>query len=206
MKHNQAKASVYQLKVTLDGIEPPIWRRLLVPSNITLDQFHGVIQVAMGWTNSHLHQFIVGKKYYGMLNNDEMDDELETIDERLYTLAQIATHKGALVVYQYDFGDNWEHLIIVEEILPAEKKSQPRCLDGARACPPEDVGSTCGYEDFLKAIKNPKHKEHKAMLDWAGGKFDPEALSVEAVNRTLKELQKAGSLEELWPCEEEELI
>ena len=72
--------------------------------------------------------------------------------------------------------------------------------------PPEDVGSTCGYEDFLKAIKNPKHKEHKEMLEWVGGKFEPEAFSVEAVNRTLKELQKSGSLEALWPCEEEELI
>jgi hypothetical protein len=135
---------------------------------------------------------------------EEMDDVSETNDEKLFTLAQIASHKGALVVYAYDFGDNWQHLIIVENILPATRgKSQPQCLDGARACPPEDVGGTSGYEDFLRVIKNPRHKEHKAMLEWAGGKFNPAAFSVEAVNRTLKELQKAGSLEALWPCEED---
>jgi hypothetical protein len=108
MKEKRPQAAVYQIKVTLDEIAPPIWRRLLVPSNITLNQLHGVLQISMGWTNSHLHQFIVGKKNYGMLD-DEMDPDDKTEDERLFTLAQIAKHKGALVVYQYDFGDNWQH-------------------------------------------------------------------------------------------------
>jgi hypothetical protein len=144
-----AVVECFQLKVTLDGIEPPIWRRLLVPSDIKLKKLHEVLQVAMGWTNSHLHQFVVGKTYYG-IPDTEFEEPNETKDERRFTLAQVAAGKGAKLVYEYDFGDSWEHSIVVEDVRPAEGKAvHPQCLDGARACPPEDVGSTPGAVPFV---------------------------------------------------------
>jgi hypothetical protein len=167
---------------------------LLVPSDINLHELHEVLQVAFGWTNSHLHQFVVGGTYYGV-PDDEFEGPAETKDERRYTLAQIAKRKGAKLVYEYDFGDNWEHLIVVEDIRTAEGKTiQPQCIDGARSSPPEDVGSVSGYENFLKAIRNPKHPEHKEMLEWIGGRFDPETFSMEATNEDLKDLHKHGLL------------
>jgi hypothetical protein len=185
-------ADTYQLKVTLDGIEPPIWRRLLVPGDINLVKLHEVLQVAMGWTNSHLHQFIVGDTYY-VIPDEDFEGSSESKDERRYTLAQLAKRKGANVVYEYDFGDGWEHLIAVEEVRAADAKTvQAQCLDGARACPPEDVGSIPGYDHFLKAIKNPKHPEHEEMLEWIGGRFDPEAFSVAGANEDLKNWRKHG--------------
>ncbi len=195
-------ADAYQLKVTLDGIAPPIWRRLEVPGDIDLEKLNEVIQVAMGWTNSHLHQFIVGDTYYG-IPDDELDDPMEAKDERRYTLARIAKKTGDGFVYQYDFGDNWEHLIVVEGIRTSETPVVPSCLAGDRHCPPEDVGSIPGYENFMKAIKNPKHPEHEELLEWVGGSFNPEAFSIEITNQDLKELRMAGSLEALWAGEEE---
>ncbi len=185
-------ADTYQLKVTLDGLEPPIWRRLLVPSDINLEKLHEVLQVAMGWTNSHLHQFVVGDTYY-VIPDDVFEGSSESKDERRYTLAQLAKRKGAKVIYEYDFGDGWEHLIVVEEVRVADGKAvQAQCLDGARACPPEDVGSIPGYDNFLEAIKDPKHPEHEDLLEWVGGRFDPEAFSVEGVNADLKNWRKHG--------------
>ncbi|NNN06771.1 MAG: plasmid pRiA4b ORF-3 family protein [Elusimicrobia bacterium] len=199
-KHGPAsrKASAaYQLKVTLEGIAPPIWRRLEVPGDMDLEKLHEVIQVAMGWTNSHLHQFIVGETFYG-IPDDDMDDPLEAKDERRYTLAQIAKKTSAKFVYQYDFGDNWEHLIVVEGIRVGKTPAPPKCLAGERRSPPEDVGSVPGYKDFLKAVRNPKHPEHKNLLEWVGGKFDPETFDVEIINQDLAGLRMAGSLESFW--------
>ncbi|MBI5629894.1 MAG: plasmid pRiA4b ORF-3 family protein [Elusimicrobia bacterium] len=194
MAGTKSTAQTYQLKVTLDGIEPPIWRRLAVPSDINMKKLHEVLQVAMGWTNSHLHQFIVGKTYYG-IPDDEVVGPEETKDERRYTLAQLAKGKGSKLVYEYDFGDGWEHLIAVEDVRPVEgKAAHPVCLDGARACPPEDVGSIPGYENFLAAIKDPKHPEHEDMVEWIGRPFDPEAFTVEAVSMELREWRKHGLL------------
>lgn len=198
-KKSTQTAQTYRIKVALDGIEPSIWRRLLVPSDINLLKLHEVIQVAMGWTNSHLHQFIVGKTFYG-IPDDEIEGAVEIKDERKHTLSQIVKKKGAKIVYEYDMGDSWEHLIIVEEVLqPGERADHPTCLAGARACPPEDVGSTSGYENFLAAIKDAKHPEHKDMLEWIGRPFDSEAFSVDAVNEDLKDWRKHGlpSLEDL---------
>lgn len=193
---------IYQLKITLKDIKPAIWRRLLVPGDFTLEDLHEVFQVAMGWTNSHLHQFVVGETFYG-IPDDEFEDAVEIKDERDFTIAKVLPKKGQKIVYEYDFGDSWEHLVVVEEIhSPRGWQPQSQCIEGARRCPPEDVGSTPGYENFLAAIKNPKHPEHKEMLDWAGGSFDPEDFSVELVNVGLKRLAIAGSLEALSPPED----
>ncbi len=179
--------SIYQLKVTLRDSHPAIWRRIQVPDTILLPHLHGVLQLAMGWTNSHLHSFQVGKQIFA---EPSPDDEFPIIDYRSVRLNQIAPAVADCLVYLYDFGDSWEHDIVVEEILPAEKGTRPlSCLDGQRACPPEDFGGVWGYDDFVKAIRNPRHPEHTEMLEWVGGEFDPDKFDLPAVNGMLHNFQ-----------------
>jgi hypothetical protein len=168
--------AVYQLKVTLQHIKPAIWRRLQVPANIKLDKLHHVLQDALGWTNSHLHHFRVGKELFGMTDVDEYDDTLQ--DETRFKLSQIASAKTR-IIYEYDFGDSWEHAIIVEKVLAPEPGVQyPRCLAGKRSCPPEDCGGVGGYERLLEIISDPQHDEYAEMLTWLGGPFDPEGFDL----------------------------
>jgi hypothetical protein len=174
-------AEIYQIKVTLNGSKPPIWRRIQVPGNYTLAQMHAVLQVVMGWTNSHLHAFTVGGISFG-----HPDPELDFEDERKVRLSQLVPEEKARFLYEYDFGDNWEHVLEVEKILPPEPGAQyPVCLAGKRAGPPEDCGGVWGYADFLEAIRDPEHPEHEEMREWVGGEFDPEAFDREAINREL---------------------
>jgi hypothetical protein len=172
-----AKATtVYQLKVTLNHVKPAIWRRLQVPANIKLDKLHLVLQDSLGWTNSHLHHFMIEGHRFGMIDVDEYDEDLQ--DETQCKLTDIASEKSRLV-YEYDFGDSWEHEVLVEKVLPAEPGVRyPRCLGGKRACPPEDCGGVAGYDNLLAIIANPKHKEYAEMMTWLGGAFDPEAFDV----------------------------
>jgi hypothetical protein len=181
---------IYQIKVTLQGSKPPIWRRLLVRSDITLADLHRIIQAAFGWWDYHLHQFIVGEIYFGVPDPD-YDDYLEMHDERKIRLHQLAEREGSKFRYEYDFGDDWLHQVLVEKILPPEPgQAYPVCLKGRRACPPEDVGGMWGYEHFLEAIADPEHEEHDNYLDWVGGEFDPEAFDLEEVNEALRALRK----------------
>lgn len=135
----RADTQVYQLNITLKSIRPPIWRRLLVPGSTRLDALHDVFQVAMGWADSHLHAFVAGGVEYGVPDDMFPND---TVPERRAILAKIAPAVGSKLRYQYDFGDDWEHDVLVEKILPPEPGAVlPRCLTGRRACPPEDCGS-----------------------------------------------------------------
>jgi len=178
---------IYQLKITLKESRPPIWRRFQVRSDVTLAKLHRIIQEVMGWFDGHLHQFIVGRIYYGVPDPDDLS---ETRDERKVRLDQILSVPGRKIVYEYDFGDGWEREIVLEKILSPDPKTRyPRCLDGARACPPEDCGGIYGYADFLEAIRNPEHEEHEEMLEWIGGEFDPEEFDLEAVNQSLKSIR-----------------
>jgi hypothetical protein len=180
---------IYQIKVTLKDSQPAIWRRIQVPGDMSLSRLHAVLQIVMGWTNSHLHQFKAGGRYYGK-PDPEFADMIEVIDERQVRLNQIAPDVKARFIYEYDFGDSWEHELVVEKILPPEQGVQyPRCLEGQRACPPDDVGGVWGYQDFLKAIHDPRHPEHEDMLEWIGGKFDPEAFDLRGVNGALQLFQ-----------------
>ena len=182
--HDGGPAQIYQIRVDLQGGKPPIWRRILVPGDVTLGRLHGILQAAMGWTNSHLHEFIIEQAHYGRPDPD-YDDEMR--DDRRVRLSQIAPTAGYRFRYVYDFGDGWLHTLAVEQILPPEPGQQyPACIAGKRACPPEDVGGIGGYAYFLEAIRDPTHPEHDSYLEWIGGPFDPEAFDLEQVNRRLR--------------------
>jgi hypothetical protein len=184
MAKKKAAASattVYQIKVTLEGSKPTIWRRLLVPANLTLGDLHYIIQIAIGWTDSHLHQFHIGGKYYGVPHPD-----MEVANEERVKLAQIITGEKFKFRYEYDFGDSWMHAILVEKVLPAEPgQPYPICVKGKMHGPPEDCGGVWGYADFVDAMADPKHPEHKNMREWYGEDFDPEAFDIDEVNRML---------------------
>lgn len=175
--------NIYQLKITLQRLQPPVWRRVLVPGKLNLYKLHQIIQQAMGWTDSHLHQFIVSDRFYSI---PSPEDWQPVEDERRFTLQRLGLPVGGRFVYEYDFGDSWEHDILIEGIGAAEAdRRYPVCLAGERACPPEDVGGVWGYADLLEALANPEHEEHDSYREWAGDDFDPEAFDLTAVNRAL---------------------
>jgi hypothetical protein len=185
---------IVQFRVDLDFIKPPIWRRILVQDKMTLLELHDVIQDVFDWTNSHLHEFTFNDARYSDPANDTYG-EFDLLDEAKFKLRDLNLTEGARIVYLYDFGDSWRHSLVVEKILPFEKGMQlPQCTAGKRSCPPEDVGGPGGYQFFLKAIRDPQHKEHDQYLEWIGGDFDPEEFDLQAANRRLRERadQKLG--------------
>lgn len=188
MPSPKPQPSIYRLKVTLTEIDPQIWRRIEVPSTILLCCLHDALQAVMGWTNSHLHQFERDEKYWGVPEWDEFN-ELNLIPESKTQLAKILRSEGDSMIYEYDYGDNWRHEILLEKILPAEAlSSRPVCLAGERRCPPEDVGGVSGYEEFLEAIFDPTHEEYEHYVGWAGGHFIDE-FDLKGVNETLSRIQ-----------------
>lgn len=181
----RAAPKLYELHVELEDIEPLIWRRILVPGSIKLPKLHDLLQLVMGWSDSHLHSFEVGHKTYS-LAHDEMED-LHILDEQKYTLGRILGESVREFVYEYDFGDSWRHRIKVKRVpQPNTDWFYPLCIAGERAAPPDDVGGVTGYLEFLSAIRDPKHEEHESMLTWIGGAFDPEGFDLNAINRTLR--------------------
>jgi hypothetical protein len=185
-KNNKESKSLYQIKVTLVGSKPPIWRRLIVKDNTRLDQLHSVLQVAMGWFNSHLHQYRVGSSYIGI---PDQDIDIDVTDEQMVYLQDIISNVKDNFVYEYDFGDGWEHKIVLEKKLPLDSSESPVVIKGKKACPPEDCGGIWGYSDFLAAIQDPKHEEHEEMLEWVGGEFDPDEFDMNFINKKLNELK-----------------
>ena len=185
--------SVYQFKITLLNIDPPIWRRFQVDNFITLRRFSAILLAVMGWNNSHLHQFEIAGKEYG-IPGDEFDGSKDLIDEKKKKLRDFSEDDLKKFTFTYDFGDGWEHEIELEKVLTYNyKTSSPKCIDGARNCPPDDCGGTHGYENFLEAVRDPEHPEHKDMLCWIGGKFDPEKFSVRSANRDLLDVHEIES-------------
>ena len=189
-KKTPVDAQICQLKISLAESAPPIWRRVQVPSTMHLGDLHSLIQIAMGWQNSHMHQFRVGKTCYGPLYPEDFDGVTETKDEDKITIGEVLTKAKAKLVYEYDFGDSWEHEIVMEKLLPSEQGVKyPVCLDGKRACPPEDCGGVWGYANMLEILDDPEHPEYEEMLEWLGEEFDPDAFSVEAVNKMLRKVR-----------------
>jgi hypothetical protein len=179
VKEKKARPSdtVYQFQITLLGAKLPIWRRIQVQGG-TLDKLHECIQTAMGWTNSHLHHFKHGEQLYGdpeLL--EETFEELEYMDSTTTEISDLlpSTGKQIRFRYEYDFGDSWEHEVLFEGVVKAESKVKyPLCLEGERACPPEDCGGVWGFADFVEALQNPDHERYAELLEWVGGRFDPE--------------------------------
>ena len=188
-KARTTAATVFQFKITLKEIEPPIWRRIQV-KDCTLDKLHEHIQTAMGWTNSHLHQFEIGSVLYGdpQLLMEGCEDETPPVNSLQTKISKIIPKNGKPFQfdYEYDFGDGWEHEILFEGCLKAEKGTRyPLCLEGQRACPPEDVGGSYGYQEYLEAMADPKHEQHEECMEWRGP-FDPEKFDAKAVTKRMQ--------------------
>jgi hypothetical protein len=166
---------VFQLKVTLRGTKPPVWRRVLVDGASTLDHVHDVIQAAFGWWDYHLHEFEIDGIRYGVPDPDDDDWGMPTTDESVVRLDSVAG-PGSHIAYTYDFGDSWRHAIVVEKVLPVDgAMTVPGCIDGRRACPPEDCGGTGGFERLLEILADPRHPEHDEYREWIGRPYDPAA-------------------------------
>lgn len=178
----------YQLKVSLLGIRPPIWRRILVADSTTLTELHDVIQIVMGWTNSHLYQFIARGRRYGEHDPDYDELDKDLLDAGRIRVASVLRTEKSMIKYEYDFGDGWVHDITLEKKLGFDPERElPICVTGRRGCPPEDVGGVVGYRNFLKIYHNELHPEHREMLDWAGDYYHPENFDIEEVNEILYE-------------------
>ena len=183
--------SIYQLKITLKDIRPPTWRRVQVPSDTTLGQLHWVIQLSMGWTNSHLHSFSIQDIEYGVPMPDLGFDEMDLRDEQSVKLSRLVSGEKFKFSYLYDFGDSWEHEVLVEKVFPTEPDvSYPVCIKAKRACPPEDCGGVWGYQEFLETVQDVEHPEHDEMLEWVGGFFDAEEAELGEINAQLKMIPK----------------
>jgi len=174
------------LRIELMGIEPLIWRRVRVPVRWTLKRLHGLIQSAFGWENRHLHDFRIGDVSIGMPDID--DDRPGLQDEGEWTIAEVQKSGETEFLYVYDFGDWWQHRIVIEpeQRTGAGARFAPICLAGENAAPPEDVGGLPGYEEFRAALADPNHERHEELLTWIGGVFDPKAFDLNRVNRSLR--------------------
>jgi hypothetical protein len=189
-KRPAAAKNVHRLKITLRGSKPPIWRRFEVPSDITLARLHAVIQLGFGWEDCHLWVFETQAGRYGVA-----DPDLEIRSAVSKKLSAVADWPGDKLRYEYDFGDSWDHDIVVEAVQPAERDvAYPRCLAGKRACPPEDSGGTWGYSELLNTLANPRHENHTQVLWWLGisspADFDPDRFDLDQANRFLARISK----------------
>lgn len=181
----QFTTMLYQLRIELKEVQPLVWRRLLVPENVTLSKPSSILYQTMGWHGGHLHEYVVGRMHYGIPDDDWPSAE-PMLDERRVRLNTLVEASARLFTYLYDFGDNWKHAVKVEDlVMPPREGARVRCIAGESACPPEDVGGPKAYFDFLAAIKNPAREEHTSMVQWAGGSFDPAAFNVTDVNERL---------------------
>ena len=175
---------IYQLKVTLKHVKPPIWRRFQVRADISLDSLHGLLQDIMGWSNGHLHVFEVGQMQFG---DCALLEDGDVHSSRTTRLEDALPNVGDKLNYLYDFGDGWEHVVLVEKALDPEFGTEyPVCLQGKRNCPPEDCGGPWGYQVLLETLADPSHEEHETMMEWIGGAFDSELFDCETVNLLLK--------------------
>ena len=203
---SKSTKNVFQLHISLEGIEPMIWRRIQVPETYSFWDLHVAVQDSMGWLDCHLHQFVISESIEEKtatigLPGDELEDRHIRpgweVPIRMYFTAP-----GNKCVYEYDFGDCWRHTVLLEEVLPTERGVMyPRCLAGERACPPEDCGGVGRYAELLEIIRNPRHEEHRDMIEWLKGhlkkyhpykpdEFDPRKVRFHDPKKRLKQLRK----------------
>ena len=189
---------IVRAEVHILGIEPKITRTIDLPMGLNFAQIHEVLQVAFGWTDSHLHQFNIGGIIYGAPEFDEDG----VFDNRIFDATGLRLidivfpydpdDRPITILYEYDFGDGWRHLLRLERLPREEGVKYPRCIAGARSGPPEDVGGTSGYADFLEAWLDPHHEDHKAMRRWVGRKFEPEQCNLDAINKAIAKALRAS--------------
>lgn len=183
MAETTKSPKIYQLKITLMHVKPPIWRRIQLSGDTNLHQLHDIIQTVMGWEDDHLHMFIAGDSRYSNPRGHVEDAK----DEAKVTLSKVAPRTGSKFSYEYDFGDGWVHSILVEKILPKEDCLQyPVCIDGKRVCPPEDCGGPWGYMQLLETLKDPESEDYEDMMDWTGGELDSENFDCARINDILR--------------------
>jgi hypothetical protein len=178
----------------LDGSDPEIWRRFRLTGEMTLFDLHNVIQIVMGWTDSHLHDFeIKGKRYSHRSQDDDFYDE-PPIDEENVLVGKVVKQRGQKFLYVYDMGDDWQHTLVVEEIAESPPGlPHPICLAGERECPPDDCGGIWGYYEMLKAVQDPQHEEHESYREWLQAGFDPDHFGLRGVNNTLERFDEYRS-------------
>lgn len=175
---------VYQILIELEGLEPRIWRRARVEADITMRTFHHIIQVCMGWENCHLYCFKANGEIITQI--DFVDDDF--VEDHEVSLDEFFSKPGDTMKYTYDFGDSWHHTITLEKVLDDDEDVLPRCLEGERNGPPEDVGGLPGYHEFVAIMSNPRLPEYEEKLDWYGGIYDPASFKLDFVNEELDEL------------------
>ncbi|MFH1946781.1 MAG: plasmid pRiA4b ORF-3 family protein [Candidatus Magasanikbacteria bacterium] len=200
-------SNIYQFKITLQDSKPPIWRRIQVSENYTFWDLHVAINEAMGWYDCHLHAFVRRNlktlreelRIHTDLADEPWDLSDEVKEERETLIKDVLTLEKPRIKYDYDFGDSWQHYVVLEKILPAEKGVEyPRCVAGKRACPPEDVGAIWGYYDFVKIMNNPQHSEYKEMVEWIGedswdpDEFNPDEVFFDDPEEIWDEMQKSS--------------
>ena len=184
-----------QIRVTLDEIEPAIWRRLVVPWTWHLGQLHLGIQAAFNWWNYHLHEFRIGGLRYGdpeLLEDGAFEDDARVFDESEVRLRDFDREPGATFTYLYDFGDDWHHTVEIEKLLAFDVPRKAPPASTAPARPPEDVGGVGGYERFLAIMADPDDPEHADTKRWCGGHFDPEAFNLDRTNREVTAALRAN--------------
>lgn len=181
---------IARIRISLDDIRPAIWRRVELPISNSLKTLHLAIQAVMLFENYHLFRFDIGEASYGIRFDDDYMDP-PTRDAGNLRLAKLTERGVTAFTYTYDFGDDWRHSILIEEVLPADPAlDYPRFVDGARRAPPEDVGGLPGFEEFLKAMTKPRHPERKSVLQWYGRPFDPEDISPDEIHARMAKLAK----------------
>jgi hypothetical protein len=180
---------IHQFKITLLNTHPAIWPRIQVPGTYTFTNLHAAIQIAMGWENAHLHMFRIGKRSEIIIKGDDLDADLD--DENTFNgsetgVARFIKAPGDRAIYEYDMGDSWLHEVLLEGLFLKEKGIKyPRCIAGARACPPEDCGGTSGYAHILEVLASPRHPERGELIEWLGDEYEPEKFDLETVRTCL---------------------
>lgn len=196
-------SQVLQLKITLDGIKPSIWRKIQIDDSINFKKLHKIIQIVMGWEDYHLYNFEIDKDT--SIEASQCSEDQFAVDSILSgfrakrkeykdnetQVSDFLKEEKQKILYTYDFGDTWEHIIKVEKILPKESgKKYPICISGKRACPPEDCGGPWGYDELLEILEDPEHPEYEERIEeWLGKDFDPEAFDLDKINKKLKNIR-----------------
>jgi hypothetical protein len=186
-----SKTDIVQIRITLLDVQPPVWRRVLAPATLPLHRMHATIQAAMGWLDQHLYEFQAGDRRYGEADPEDGPASSVT-DARTVKLSSLIEKGVDRLLYIYDFGDEWRHEIVVEDVRPGDPGVDYPCfVEGERRCPPEDCGGPPGYQSFLEAITNPTHPYHADAMEWYGDEYDPDDIERFIIDAQMSRIARA---------------